>query len=379
VSRIVAVIGTRPEAIKMAPVIHALRATDWAECLVLLSGQHRALLDQTLEQFGIKADHDLNLMEPDQTLGRLTGNAFIRFDAILRELKPDVVLAQGDTTTAMVAAMSSFYQRIPFGHVEAGLRTGNRLLPFPEEINRVIAGRVADMHFAPTQAAADALRSEGVAPEAIHLTGNTVIDNLARYGDEIPPPANASGRLILLTAHRRENFGEPMRAALLAVRDVVEAYPDVRVLYPVHPNPRVEEVAHEVLDGLERVELVKPLGYFEFMAAMKASHLVVTDSGGVQEEAPFFSKPVLVLRQETERPEAVSVGVAELVGLDRDRIRARLETLLSDPAAYKAMARDCSPYGDGLASQRIVEHVGRFLGHTMAQDTPPFEAPSGSR
>lgn len=374
-SRIVAVIGTRPEAIKMAPVIHALRATDWAECLVLLSGQHRALLDQTLEQFGIKADHDLNLMEPDQTLGRLTGNAFIRFDAILRELKPDFVLAQGDTTTAMVAAMSSFYQRIPFGHVEAGLRTGNRLLPFPEEINRVIAGRVADMHFAPTQAAADALRSEGVAPETIHLTGNTVIDNLARYGDEIPPPANASGRLILLTAHRRENFGEPMRAALQAVRDVVEAHPDVRVLYPVHPNPRVEEVAHEVLDGLERVELVKPLGYFEFMAAMKASHLVVTDSGGVQEEAPFFSKPVLVLRQETERPEAVSVGVAELVGLDRGRIRARLETLLSDPAAYKAMARDCSPYGDGLASQRIVEHVGRFLGHTMAQDTPPFEAP----
>ena len=375
-SRIVAVIGTRPEAIKMAPVIHALRATDWAECLVLLSGQHRALLDQTLEQFGIVADHDLNLMEPDQTLGRLTGNAFLRFDAILRELKPDFVLAQGDTTTAMVAAMSSFYQRIPFGHVEAGLRTGNRLLPFPEEINRVIAGRVADLHFAPTQASVDALVSEGVVAKTIHLTGNTVIDNLARYGAEIAlPPMSPGERLILLTAHRRENFGEPMRAALLAVRDVVEAHSDVRVLYPVHPNPRVEEVAHEVLAGLDRVSLVAPLGYFEFMGAMKAAHLVVTDSGGVQEEAPFFSKPVLVLRQETERPEAVSVGVAELVGLDRDRIRARLDTLLSDPAAYNAMARDCSPYGDGLASQRIVEQLGLYLGHAAKSQTPPFAPP----
>lgn len=360
----------------MAPVIHALRATEWAECHVVLSGQHRALLDQTLEQFGIAADHDLNLMEPNQTLGRLTGNAFLRFDEILRELRPDFVLAQGDTTTAMVAAMSSFYQQIPFGHVEAGLRTGNKHLPFPEEINRVVAGRVADMHFAPTQASVDALLREGVPASTIHLTGNTVIDNLARYGAEIAiSSAPAGERLILLTAHRRENFGEPMRAALLAVRDIVEAHPDVRVLYPVHPNPRVEEVAHEVLDGLERVSLVAPLGYFEFMAAMKASYLVVTDSGGVQEEAPFFSKPVLVLRRETERPEAVSVGVAELVGLDRDRIRARLETLLRDRAAYSAMARDCSPYGDGLASQRIVERVAKFLGHLNAAETPPFEAP----
>lgn len=360
----------------MAPVIHALRATDWAECRVLLSGQHRALLDQTLEQFGITADHDLNLMEPNQTLGRLTGNAFLRFDEILRDLEPDFVLAQGDTTTAMVAAMSSFYQQIPFGHVEAGLRTGNKNLPFPEEVNRVVAGRVADMHFAPTQASVDALLREGIPAQTIHLTGNTVIDNLARYGAEIAAPsASASERLILLTAHRRENFGEPMRAALLAVRDIVESHPDVRVLYPVHPNPRVEEVAHEVLQGLDRVSLVAPLGYFEFMAAMKASYLVVTDSGGVQEEAPFFSKPVLVLRQETERPEAVSVGVAELVGLDRERIRARLETLLSDRAAYAAMARDCSPYGDGLASQRIVERVATFLGHPIAAETPPFQAP----
>lgn len=360
----------------MAPVIHALRGTDWAECLVLVSGQHRALLDQTLAQFGIGADYDLNLMEPNQTLGRLTGNAFIRFDAILRELNPDFVLAQGDTTTAMVAAMSCFYQRIPFGHVEAGLRTGNKLLPFPEEINRVIAGLVANLHFAPTQAAVDALVREGAAPKTIHLTGNTVIDNLARYGGEITLAAKSPGeRLILLTAHRRENFGDPMRTALLAVRDIVEAHPDVRVLYPVHPNPRVEEVAREVLSGLDRVSLTSPLGYFEFMAAMKAAYLVVTDSGGVQEEAPFFSKPVLVLREETERPEAVKVRVAELVGLDRWRIRSRLETLLTDETAYRAMARDCSPYGDGLASQRIVEHVGRHLGHAAATQTPPFNPP----
>lgn len=372
-SRIVSVIGTRPEAIKMAPVISELRASGWAECLVLLSGQHRALLDQTLEQFGLAADHDLNLMEPNQTLGRLTGNAFLRFEAILCELKPDFVLAQGDTTTAMVAALSSFYQHIPFGHVEAGLRTGNKNLPFPEEINRVIAGRVADLHFAPTQVSYDALLAEGVRAETIFLTGNTVIDNLARYGDDLEPLENNGERLILLTSHRRENFGEPMRAALLAVRDIVEAHSDVRVLYPVHPNPRVEEVAQEVLGGLDRVQLTAPLGYFEFMRAMKSSYLVVTDSGGVQEEAPWFSKPVLVLRQETERPEAVGAGVAELVGLDRGRIRARLEALLTEPDVYAQMARNCSPYGDGLASRRITEQVGRFLGHEVEARTPPLD------
>lgn len=378
-SRIVSVIGTRPEAIKMAPVISELRASAWAECLVVLSGQHRALLDQTLEQFGLAADHDLDLMEPNQTLGRLTGNAFLRFDAILRDLKPDFVLAQGDTTTAMVAALSSFYQQIPFGHVEAGLRTGNKNLPFPEEINRVIAGCVADLHFAPTQASYDALLAEGVRAGTIFLTGNTVIDNLARYGDDLEPLDNNGERLILLTSHRRENFGEPMRAALLAVRDIVEAHPDVRVLYPVHPNPRVEEVAQEVLGGTERVQLTAPLGYFEFMRAMKSSYLVVTDSGGVQEEAPWFSKPVLVLRQETERPEAVGAGVAELVGLDRGRIRARLEALLSEPDAYAQMARNCSPYGDGFASRRIVEQVGRFLGHAVEARTPPLDIGAPSR
>ena len=372
-SRIVAVIGTRPEAIKMAPVITALRASGWAECLVLLSGQHRALLDQALEQFGLAADYDLKLMEPDQTLGRLTGNAFLKFDSMLRELKPDFVLAQGDTTTAMVAAMSCFYQSIPFGHVEAGLRTGNKQLPFPEEINRVIAGLVADLHFAPTQAAVDALKREGVREDTIFLTGNTVIDNLARYGADLDISAYAGeGRLILLTSHRRENFGEPMRAALWAVRDIVEAHPDVRVLYPVHPNPRVEDVAHAVLGGLDRVELTAPLGYFDFMRAMKACHLVVTDSGGVQEEAPWFSKPVLVLRQETERPEAIGAGVAELVGLDRDRIRVRLEALLTDPMEFAKMARNCSPYGDGLASRRIVEQLGAYLGHPSNTATPPL-------
>jgi UDP-N-acetylglucosamine 2-epimerase (non-hydrolysing) len=373
VSRVVVVIGTRPEAIKMAPVIHELRATDWADCVVLLSGQHRALLDQTLAQFGITADCDLNLMEPDQSLGRLTGKAFIRFEEVLPNLKPDFVMAQGDTTTAMVAAMSCFYLSIPFGHVEAGLRTGNKRMPFPEEINRVVAGRVADLHFAPTQAAVDALLREGVAAGSIFLTGNTVIDNLARYGDDLEIEVREGSRLILLTAHRRENFGEPMRAALLAVRDSVEAHRDVHVLYPVHPNPNVEAVARDVLGGVERVTLTPPLGYFEFMRAMKNAYLVVTDSGGVQEEAPWFSKPVLVLRQETERPEAIAHGVAELVGLSRERIRTRLEALLTDPAAYAAMARDCSPYGDGLASRRIVEQVARYLGRPMASDTPPFQ------
>jgi UDP-N-acetylglucosamine 2-epimerase (non-hydrolysing) len=356
----------------MAPVINALRATDWAECNVVLSGQHRSLLDQALKELGIVADHDLHLMEPDHTLGSLTGRAFIQFDAALRNLKPDFVLAQGDTTTAMVAAMSAFYQRIPFGHVEAGLRTGNKLRPFPEEINRVIAGLVADMHFAPTQAAFDALINEGVALDNVHLTGNTVIDNLARYGDSIPVMSD-NGRMILLTIHRRENFGEPMRAALLAIRDIVSAHPDVRVLYPVHPNPRVKEVAQDVLGGLDRVSLLEPLGYFEFISAIKTCHLVVTDSGGVQEEAPWFAKPVLVLRQQTERPEAVAAGVAELVGLDRGHIRARIQALLTDDNAYAAMARGCSPYGDGLASKRIVEQVGRHLGHPSKTLTGPLQ------
>ncbi|MBY0569536.1 MAG: UDP-N-acetylglucosamine 2-epimerase (non-hydrolyzing) [Hyphomonadaceae bacterium] len=372
-SRVVVVVGTRPEAIKMAPVIHALRSTQWAECRVLLSGQHRALLDQTLEQFGVVADYDLNLMEPDQTLGRLTGTAFTRFDAALRELKPDFVLAQGDTTTAMVAALSCFYQDIPFGHVEAGLRTGNKRMPFPEEVNRRIAGLVADLHFAPTQRAVDALLREGTPAQTIFLTGNTVIDNLARYGPQVSPLAlPATERLILLTAHRRENFGEPMRGALQAVSDIVKSFPNVRVLFPVHPNPQVKAIAYEILDGMEHVSLVDPLGYFDFIAAMKASYLVLTDSGGVQEEAPWFSKPVLVLREESERPEAIEVGAAALVGLDCSRIRARLEELLTDRALYATMSQSCSPYGDGLASQRIAEHVGRYLGHAVETSLPPF-------
>jgi UDP-N-acetylglucosamine 2-epimerase (non-hydrolysing) len=357
----------------MAPVIHALSSTQWAECRVLLSGQHRALLDQTLEQFGVAADYDLNLMEPDQTLGRLTGTAFTRFDTALRELKPDFVLVQGDTTTAMVAALSCFYQEIPFGHVEAGLRTGNKRMPFPEEVNRRIAGLVADLHFAPTQRAVDALLREGAPAQKIFLTGNTVIDNLARYGPQVSPLASpTTERLILLTAHRRENFGEPMRGALQAVGDIVRSFPNVRVLFPVHPNPQVQAIAHEILDGMERVSLVDPLGYFEFIAAMKASYLVLTDSGGVQEEAPWFSKPVLVLREETERPEAIEVGAAALVGLDRSRIRAKLEELLNDGAVYATMSQSCSPYGDGLASQRIAEHVGRYLGHAVEPSLPPF-------
>lgn len=371
VSRVAVVIGTRPEAIKLAPVIDEFRRRSWAECIVLLSGQHRALLDQTLAEFGLAADYDLDLMVPNQSLGRLTGQAFLRFDAVLGEIQPNFVLAQGDTTTAMVAALSCFYQGIPFGHVEAGLRTGNKRNPFPEEINRVIAGQVADLHFAPTQAAVAALIREGAPEDRIFLTGNTVIDNLARYGEEIEALARAPGeKLILLTSHRRENFGEPMRAALMAVRDIVETHTDVRVLYPVHPNPRVQDVASKVLGGLDRVELTAPLGYFEFMRALKSCHLVLTDSGGVQEEAPWFSKPVLVLRRETERGEAISAGVAELVGLDRDHIRARVEALLTDPEQYAKLARNCSPFGDGLASRRIVEQVGRYLGRVERSETP---------
>jgi UDP-N-acetylglucosamine 2-epimerase (non-hydrolysing) len=358
----------------MAPVIAALRQCPYVESRVLVSGQHRGLLDDTLSQFGITADDDLNLMEPAQSLGRLTGNAFTKFDAVLRSLKPDLVLAQGDTTTVMVAAMSCFYQEIPFGHVEAGLRTGEKRNPFPEEINRVIVGRVADLHFAPTARAAAALVEEGVDRKVIHLTGNTVIDNLATYGASLKAAAgDEQERLILLTSHRRENFGAPMRGALQAVRDVVEADRSVRVIYPVHPNPEVQAAAQEILGGHDRVELRGPMGFFDFMRLLKSAYLIVTDSGGVQEEAPWFSKPVLVLREQTERPEAVEAGVAELIGLDQARIKRRLLELLQNESAYKAMARSCSPYGDGQASLRIVEHVCVFLGHLPHAVIPPFK------
>ena len=360
---IVCIVGTRPEAIKMAPVILRLRERGEFRVSVLSTAQHRGLLDRVMTLFGIAPDVDLDVMRPNQTLPALTSRLIAELDGALATLAPDVVLAQGDTTTVMTAALASFYRRIPFGHVEAGLRTGDMANPFPEEMNRVLAGRLATWHFAPTASSRDNLLREGVPAEAIHVTGNTVVDALldvaARPGLEIGVPVDPDKRLILVTSHRRENFGEPFLRICRAVRRIVEARPDVQVLYPVHPNPNVRDTAHRELGGRDRITLCEPLDYVNFIAAMKRAHLIVSDSGGVQEEAPALGKPVLVLRAETERPEAVAAGVVRLVGTDEERIVSEALALIDDPAHYASMARGSSPYGDGLAAGRIADILAR--------------------
>lgn len=354
---IVCVIGTRPEAIKMAPVVRALQSTPWARCVVVATAQHRGLLDQMLTRFRISVDHDLDLMMDGQQPSELMARMMPALDAILMREKPDVLLAQGDTTTVLVAALCAFHRRVPFGHVEAGLRTHDLNHPFPEEGYRQMVSRIARWHFAPTEGAADALRAECVPADRIHVTGNTCIDMLLQTVSELKAPPAQTDRLILLTAHRRENFGAPLRAIFSAVREIVERISDVRVVYPVHPNPNVRKLAMEMLSDHPRIELCDPLDYFEFVDVMRQSTLILTDSGGVQEEAPALGKPVLVLRDTTERPEAVKIGAARLVGARQSNIFAAVSELLDGHHAYMAMAQGASPYGDGHAAERIVELI----------------------
>jgi UDP-N-acetylglucosamine 2-epimerase (non-hydrolysing) len=361
--RITCVVGTRPEAIKMAMVIRQLQSEDWCECTVLCTAQHRELCDQVLELFGIRPDLDFGVMRPNQTLSELTSRLIRKFDEALTRLQPDALLAQGDTTTSMTAGLCSFYHKVPFGHVEAGLRTGNLHGPFPEEMNRLVAARIACWHFAPTHEASENLRREGIDAKAVHVTGNTVIDALMQVAeqcvDAVSPPGE---RLVLVTAHRRENFGIPFGNICRAILHLAEERSDVRFLYPVHPNPNVRNVVESTLGAHPRIQLVDPLDYPAFVAAMKQSHFILTDSGGVQEEAPALGKPVLVLRDETERPEAVAAGVVRLVGTDFQRIVAEANRLLDDGAHYSSMALGASPYGDGHAAERIVALLRRDLG-----------------
>ena len=350
-------IGTRPEAVKLAPVVHELARRDKFKVRVLATAQHRALLDQILEFFGVQPNIDLDLMREDQGLADLTSRMTTAVDAALDAEKPDFVLAQGDTTTVMVTGLCCYYRRIPMGHVEAGLRTGNKFSPYPEEMNRSLVGQLADLHFAPTAIARDHLLSEGIARDSVHVTGNTVVDALHWTVDKVGTsefePTHGK-RLILVTAHRREHFGarfEELCAGLRALAD----REDVEMLYPVHPNPNVRRVVEEQLAGHPRIRLVEPLEYPRFVAAMKASHLILTDSGGVQEEAPSLGKPILVLRDETERPEGVEAGTATLVGTDADRILRVANGLLDDDEAYRAMAQAQNPYGDGKAAPRICD------------------------
>jgi UDP-N-acetylglucosamine 2-epimerase (non-hydrolysing) len=362
---ILCVVGTRPECIKMAPVISALRAGSWCDAVVVSTGQHRELVAQTLGIFGIAPDVDLDLMEPGQTLASLTGRILHRFDPVLTERRPDLVLAQGDTTTVMACAMGSFYRRIPFGHVEAGLRTHDLNNPFPEEFNRRVAGMLAALHFAPTEGSRANLLAEGTDTATVHVTGNTVIDALLEVTrrPDLPCafPIDPSRRLVLMTSHRRENFGEPLRNICTAVRLLLERFPDIEIVYPVHPNPNVREVVSPMLGGLPRMHLTDPVNYLELAGLLKRCHFALTDSGGIQEEAPALGKPVLVMRAETERPEAVSAGVAKLVGTDTDTIIEEASRVLQDRAYYQALSRGASPYGDGLAAGRIAELCRAFL------------------
>lgn len=355
--KIMCTVGTRPEAIKMAPVILALKQQPWAEVRVLATAQHRHMLDQVMTFFGIVPDIDLNIMKPNQTLTELTARLLLELDKVLLEEKPDVVLAQGDTTTVFAMALACFYRRIPFGHVEAGLRTWDMQNPFPEEANRVLAGRLTRWHFAPTESSKANLLREGIPDQDITVTGNTVIDALLMTAAKdltLGINLDDSKRLILVTSHRRENFGAPFLEICRALRTLAERNSDVQILYPVHPNPNVKDVAYDVLGNTPNIILCDPLDYAPFIAAMKKSYLIISDSGGVQEEAPALGIPVLVLRDETERPEAVDMGVVKLVGPNYDPILKEAQTLLDSPAAYKAMARGVSPYGDGRGAERIV-------------------------
>ena len=370
------IFGTRPEAIKLCPLILAMQAQPDFEPHVCVTAQHREMLDQVLEVFGVVPDVDLALMEPDQTLAGLTSRAIAKIDDYLAKYQPDMVIVQGDTTTVFCAAMAAFYRKIPVSHVEAGLRTWNKFSPFPEEINRVLTTRVADLHFAPTQVSRDNLLREGVDDKNIFVTGNTVIDALHIAVDQVrkePPlvpglPAylmdSQKGKpLVLITGHRRENFGRGFIDICEAIATLAERFSDTAFVYPVHLNPNVREPVFRLLSNMDNVYLIEPLSYLPFVALMNRAKLILTDSGGVQEEAPSLGKPVLVMRDTTERPEAVDAGTVRLVGTDKKTIIDNISTLLTDNKAYSEMANAVNPYGDGKATGRILTACTRFMNH----------------
>ncbi len=362
------VFGTRPEAIKMAPVIRELqKQRDFFDIKVCVTAQHRQMLDQVLQLFGICPDYDLDIMQPGQDLYDVTANVLRGLKSVFQQEHPDMVLVHGDTTTTMAASLAAYYEKIPVGHIEAGLRTGNIYSPWPEEMNRRLTGTIASIHFAPTEAAWQNLRNEGVAASGIHITGNTVIDALMHVVSQIQNDSNlatamakqfpyldSEKKLILVTGHRRENFGTGFENICQALQKLGERT-DVQIIYPVHLNPNVQGPVRRILSDSPSVHLINPLDYLPFVYLMSQSYLIITDSGGVQEEAPSLGKPVLVMRDTTERPEAVEAGTVRLVGTDTDTIVTTAETLLDDQMAYQIMSMAHNPYGDGLASQRIVQ------------------------
>lgn len=375
--KVMTIFGTRPEAIKMAPLVLELKKrSEQFEPIVTVTAQHREMLDQVLNIFDIKPDYDLDIMKSRQTLAQVTTRALEGLDAVMKETNPDVVLVHGDTTTTFAASLAAYYNQIPVGHVEAGLRTWDKYSPFPEEMNRQLTGVMADLHFAPTNKSRDNLLSENKSEDHIFVTGNTAIDALqttvnSDYASEILDEVGDK-RLVLMTAHRRENLGNNMKQMFRAIKRLVEEHDDVQVVYPVHLNPVVKETADEILGNDERIKLIDPLDVIDFHNFASRAHLILTDSGGVQEEAPSLGVPVLVLRDTTERPEGIDAGTLKLAGTDEDHIFHLANELLSDDEKHKAMSKASNPYGDGQASARIAEAIRYFFKHR--EDKPkPFE------
>lgn len=365
--KVMTVFGTRPEAIKMAPLVLALQADERFEAVTTVTAQHREMLDQVLEIFKIVPDYDLNIMHKEQTLTEITANVLTKLDQVIKVVKPDIILVHGDTTTTFAASVAAFYNQVAIGHVEAGLRTWNKYSPFPEEMNRQMTDDLADLYFAPTEESKANLLKENQAAAKIFVTGNTAIDALKQtvssdYQHELLAKLDPGHKLILVTMHRRENQGQPMARVFRTLLEVVEQRPEVEVIYPVHLSPKVQKLAHEILGKHERIHLIAPLDVVDFHNLAAKSYFIMTDSGGVQEEAPSLGKPVLVLRDTTERPEGVSAGTLKLVGTEPAKVKAAMLELLDDPNIYQQMAQAQNPYGDGQASQRILAAIAYHFG-----------------
>jgi len=361
--KILTIFGTRPEAIKMAPLVKILNEDKDIESVLCVTAQHRQMLDQVLELFELKADYDLDIMKANQTISQITTNVILKLEEVIIKENPDIILVHGDTTTTFASALAAFYHQKKIGHVEAGLRTYDKYSPYPEEMNRILTGHLADIHFSPTDTNKENLLKEAISPDKIFITGNTVIDALKwvvskPYDFECDVLKNIdfeNKRVITVTCHRRENLGENMENIFSAIRDIASSFSDVEIVYPMHMNPKVREIADKILKGMDRVHLIEPLSYQPFANLMAKSYMIITDSGGMQEEAPSLGKPVLVVRKETERPEAIEAGTVKLAGTSRETIYKMAETLLSDVSEYEKMARAVNPYGDGRASERIVD------------------------
>lgn len=365
--KVMTVFGTRPEAIKMAPLVLALQTDERFEAVTTVTAQHREMLDQVLEIFKIVPDYDLNIMHKEQTLTEITANVLTKLDQVIKTVKPDIILVHGDTTTTFAASVAAFYNQVAIGHVEAGLRTWNKYSPFPEEMNRQMTDDLADLYFAPTEESKANLLKENQAAAKIFVTGNTAIDALKQtvssdYQHKLLAKLDPGHKLILVTMHRRENQGQPMARVFRTLLEVVEQRPEVEVIYPVHLSPKVQKLAHEILGNHERIHLIAPLDVVDFHNLAAKSYFIMTDSGGVQEEAPSLGKPVLVLRDTTERPEGVSAGTLKLVGTEPAKVKAAMLELLDDPNIYQQMAQAQNPYGDGQASQRILAAIAYHFG-----------------